>query len=75
MHKKQVRSLGQEDSLEKGMATDSSILTWRISQTEKHKSATVHRITESDTTERLTLSLHFFFFSPKGENIPCVGAN
>ena len=26
----QVRSLGQEDPLEKGMATHSSILTWRI---------------------------------------------
>ena len=25
-----VRSLGQEDSLEKGMATHSSILAWRI---------------------------------------------
>ena len=26
----QVRSLGQEDPLEKGMATHSSILAWRI---------------------------------------------
>ena len=26
----QVRSLGQEDPLEKGMATQSSILAWRI---------------------------------------------
>ena len=25
-----VQSLGQEDSLEKGMATDSGILAWRI---------------------------------------------
>ena len=30
-----VRSLGQEDSLEKGMATHSSILAWRISRTEE----------------------------------------
>ena len=30
-----VRSLGQEDSLEKGMATHSSILAWRISWTEE----------------------------------------
>ena len=29
MQETQVRSLGQEDSLEKGMATHSSILTWR----------------------------------------------
>ena len=30
MQKKQVQSLGQEDPLEEGMATFSSILTWRI---------------------------------------------
>ena len=30
----QVRSLGQEDPLEKGMATNSSILAWRIPWTE-----------------------------------------
>ena len=31
----QVQSLGQEDPLEKGMATHSSILAWRIPWTEK----------------------------------------
>ena len=31
----QVRSLGQEDPLEKEMATHSSILTWRIPRTEE----------------------------------------
>ena len=31
----QVRSLGGEDPLEEGMATHSSILTWRIPQTEE----------------------------------------
>ena len=30
-----VRSLGQEDPLEKGMATHPSILAWRIPQTEE----------------------------------------
>ena len=30
-----VRSLGQEDSLEKGMVTHSSILVWRIPWTEE----------------------------------------
>ena len=30
-----VQSLGQEDPLEKGMATHSSILAWRIPQTEE----------------------------------------
>ena len=37
-----VRSLGQEDPLEKEMATHSSILAWRIPWTE----ATVHGITK-----------------------------
>ena len=31
----QVRSLGQEDPLEEGMATHSGILAWKISQTEE----------------------------------------
>ena len=31
----QVKSLGQEDPLEKGMATHSSILIWRIPWTEE----------------------------------------
>jgi len=30
MQETQVQSLGQEDPLEKGMATHSSILAWRI---------------------------------------------
>ena len=30
MQESRFRSLGQEDPLEKGMATDSSILAWRI---------------------------------------------
>ena len=30
-----VRSLGQEDLLEKGLATHSSILAWRVPQTEE----------------------------------------
>ena len=35
MQKTQVRSLSQKDSLEKGMATPSSILAWRIPWTEE----------------------------------------
>ena len=31
----QVRSLGQEDALEEGMATHSSILAWKIPWTEE----------------------------------------
>ena len=35
MQETQVPSLGQEDPLEKGLATHSSILAWRISWTEE----------------------------------------
>ena len=35
MQKTRVRSLGWEDPLEKGMATHSSILSWRIPWTEE----------------------------------------
>ena len=35
MLKTEVRSLGREDPLEKGMATHSSILAWRIPWTEE----------------------------------------
>ena len=55
-----AQSLGQEDPLEQGTATHSSILAWRIPWTEQPGRATAHGITESDRTERLTLS-HFYF--------------
>ena len=35
MQETRVQSLGQEDPLEKGMAIYSSILAWRIPQTEE----------------------------------------
>ena len=35
MQKTEVRSLGWEDSLEKGMATHSSMLAWKIPLTEE----------------------------------------
>ena len=35
MQETQVRSLGQEDALQKGMATHSSILAWEIPLTEE----------------------------------------
>ena len=35
MRETQVHSLGQEDPLEKGMASQSSILAWRIPWTKK----------------------------------------
>ena len=44
-----VQSLGLEDPLEKGMATHSSILAWRISWTEEPGGATVHGVAKSHT--------------------------
>ena len=46
----QVRSLGQEDPLEEGMATHPSILAWRIPWMDRGtQRATVHRVTKSQT--------------------------
>ena len=49
-----VQSLGREDPLEKGMATHSSILAWRISWTEESGRSSPWGHKESDTTEGLT---------------------
>ena len=49
-----IQSLGLEDPLEKGMATHSSILTWRIPMDRGAWWATVHEVTESDTTKHST---------------------
>ena len=49
-----VQFLGWEDPLEKGMATHSSILAWRIPQTEEPVGLQSHGVAESDMTERLT---------------------
>ena len=51
MQETQVQSLGQEDALEKGMATHSSILAWRIPWTEELWQATDHMVAEFDMTE------------------------
>ena len=50
MWETQVRSLGQEDPLEGGMAAHSSILAWRIPWTEEPGGLhTVHGVAESQT--------------------------
>ena len=51
MQETRVWFLGWEDTLEKEMATCSSILLWRIPWREEARGATVHEVTESDMTE------------------------
>ena len=60
-----VRSLGWEEALEKGIATHSSILVWRIPQTEEPGGLQSWSRKELDMTEQLTLS----FFTFKGTEI------
>ena len=49
-----VKSLGWEDPLEEGMATQSTILAWRIPMNRGAWHTTVHGVTESNLTERLS---------------------
>ena len=56
----QVRFLGQEDPLEKRMATHSSILAWRIPWTEESGGLQCMGSKESDTTEWLTFTFTRF---------------
>ena len=59
-----VRSPGWEDLLEKGMATHSSILVWRILMDRgAWQGYSLWGRRESDTTERFTL------FSLRGTNV------
>ena len=51
MQERQVRSLSQEDRLEKGMATHSSILSWTVPRTEDPGGLQSVESQESDTTE------------------------
>ena len=57
MQETQVQSLGQEDMLEKGKSTHSSVLACKIPQTEEPGGLYYMGSQKSYTTERLTLSL------------------
>ena len=59
----QVRSLGWDDPLEKGMAAHYSIPAWRIPWTEQPDGLQSMGRKESDTTEQLTLS-HIYNIGP-----------
>ena len=51
--------MGWKDPLEKGIATHSSILAWRIPWTEEPDVLTVHRVAPSQTQlKRLSMHAH-----------------
>ena len=59
-----VRSLSQEDPLEKGMATHSSILAWRISWTEEPgglQSMGSQRVIHARMTNTSTFTFHLVY--------------
>ena len=56
MQEMQVRSLGQEDPLEKEMATHCSILAWRIPWTEEPGRPEFIESKESDMTDQLSMN-------------------
>ena len=57
MWETQVLLLGQEDPLEKGMATHSRILAWKIPWTEEPGGLQSMVCQGSDTTEQLPITL------------------
>ena len=59
MQKTWVCSLGQEDPLEKRMVTHSSILAWRIPQTEEPGRLQVIGSQVQDTTEQLSFFINY----------------
>ena len=60
MQETRVQSLGQEDPLEKEMATHFSTLAWKIPWTEESGKLQSMGVTESDMTEQLlSLSLSY----------------
>ena len=82
MQETQVQSLGQEDLLEKEMATHSSILAWKIPWTEEPgrlQSMGSQRVRHDWATSlHLILLFRFFFFLshiiqfPRKTNLPCI---
>ena len=67
-----LQSLGQEDPLEEGMATHSSILAWRIPWTEEPGGLQLHRVTESWTRLK-RLSMHAWRRLTTNKGLETVG--
>ena len=75
MQDTQVQSLGWEDTLEKGMASHSSIVSWRIQMDKGAWWATVPALTKSQTQLSSCLSLSLFgtTFDLKLANLRSLG--
>ena len=58
MQEMQVQSLGQEDPLEKEMATHSSVLAWKVPWTEEPTSYSPWDYKELDMTECIHTHTH-----------------
>ena len=65
-----VQSLGQEDPLEKGMATHSTILAWRIPWTEEPGGLASMGSQESDTAYQLNHH-HHSYSETQGMHLRC----
>ena len=65
----QVQSLGWEDPLEKGMATHSSILAWRIPWTEE-PGGLQSMGTQRVRYDSVTNTKHFFNLKKKSQKLP-----
>ena len=64
-----VWNLGQEDPLEKEMATSSNILPGKSHGQRSLAGYIVHGVTESDTTEHAQAPLSWYFISGLTQNI------
>ena len=76
MQERQVRSLGGEDPLEKEMATQSSVLAWRIPWTEEPSKFRFMGLKELDMTEHthtyITLTVMLLIFLLRGGRLCSV---
>ena len=64
MQETQVQFLGQEDPLEKGMATHSNILAWRISWPEEPgESMGLQRFRHDIATNTTTIYVHIYTYT------------
>ena len=73
----QVQSLGREDPLEKGMATHSSFLAFRVPWTRRLEGYSTWGCKESDTTEQVSTHTHthlllWGWLLLRGDTVSCL---